>query len=73
MNRHSVYPSFIPTRPRGRAVKRFMRWLALFLVLVGVVLGTIYVIHLLRITEAQRELIFMQGMQAGFSMCGVGV
>lgn len=68
MNRHSVYPSFIPTRPRGRAVKRFMRWLALFLVL-----GTIYLINQLRLTEAQREFFFMQGMQAGFSMCGVGV
>lgn len=77
MNRHAsypyTYPTQSPTRHRVKRFMRFLRWLVLFLVVLGLAIGAALVILRLQVAEAQQDSIFNQGMQAGFSMCKVGV
>lgn len=74
MSKHRFYPTKIHTvQPRSRQFFRFLRWLALFMTVVLMVLGAAVVIVHFWTVEAQLDNAFMQGMSAGYQMCPKGV
>lgn len=70
MNRHTFYPGVIPTVPsRRRQLLRFLRWLALFMVVLLMTVGAATVIARLRTIDAQLDRAYLQGLQAGMQIC----
>ena len=73
MSPHARYPYTFPTRtPRRVRLKRFLRWLLAFVVLMALVLATVAAIARMHNTEQQLQDAFTKGMHAGFQMCPLG-